>query len=946
VTSGQCPSGEQCASFHCVGFCGMGGACVNGLTCCSPLCVNTATNPADCGACGNACGPYPHAVAGCAQSACTLGGCFLGFADCNGVTADGCETAINTDPANCGACGKACPPGDGCSGGTCVGPCGPTGCPGGEACCGALCANTQFDDNNCGGCGNICGAVPQGTTSCVSASCRITSCAPGFADCNGQVADGCEVDTLTDPGNCGFCGNGCGLGQTCVGGVCQMGSCGVTGCPVGQTCCNGGTTCIDTRSDVRNCGGCGNVCPPGFNVCQNGACCEFFDGGGVCMGVVCPGTEIDCGGVCVDPQSDPKNCGGCGIVCLAGSSCQKGQCLTTGNCGDGGVCAVGQACCVSGCTNIHFDPQNCGGCGQVCPPGDACTMGACTTGCGGGPVCPAGSQCCASGCTKTSSDPQNCGGCGIACAAGAACVNGQCTSTCNGGPACTGTQQCCATGCTDVTSDPQNCGGCSMPCAPADTCVMGVCQAQATCNGGPACSPNQTCCPGTGCADLSSDGNNCGMCGVACGPTQACVGGTCATSEGAFNPSVNPTFLPAGAHNYTSINIPAGVTVYVTGAGPASGTLQLSATGAIVIDGTIDVSGGPGTQNVITSSSTQSGRAGAGGFTGEPYQSAAASAACQWVAGNPGQLGLAIQGTSGTCPVASTTTCLTVANPVALLFAAPVAQFGGGAGVFTGYRAYGSGGGGLAGGAPGLLCAPYTVMGGEQDCGGVSGGGGAVNGQGGKAGIAVYDGQPGTSGSTQCPGISAGIPPACVGGGGGGSIGPASANDLAVFSTFQTGSAGGGGSADYLNRPVFGGTSGGGGGGGALRLSSPVSITVNGTLLANGGPGGDAFIGNGSNANCDPQPGAAGGGGSGGLIYLSAPTLNVNAGATISAVGGPGGAGSEFATGGAGGAGGLGRIRLSISGCSAFLNAFNPPLASCVPTGAKAGTTYVGTYPN
>jgi hypothetical protein len=169
-----------------------------------------------------------------------------------------------------------------------------------------------------------------------------------------------------------------------------------------------------------------------------------------------------------------------------------------------------------------------------------------------------------------------------------------------------------------------------------------------------------------------------------------------------------------------------------------------------------------------------------------------------------------------------------------------------------------------------------------------------------------------------------------------------------VTTTFQTGSAGGGGSADYLDRPVFGGTSGGGGGGGALKLETPATITITGQLLANGGIGGDSVIGTPA-PDCNPQPGAAGGGGSGGVIYLSAPSITVTATATISAVGGAGGAQSEFATGGAGGLGGLGRIRLSVAPSTCTLSpAFNPPLASgCAATpGGTTGAAYVGVYPN
>ena len=209
------------------------------------------------------------------------------------------------------------------------------------------------------------------------------------------------------------------------------------------------------------------------------------------------------------------------------------------------------------------------------------------------------------------------------------------------------------------------------------------------------------------------------------------------------------------------------------------------------------------------------------------------------------------------------------------IFTALLADYGGGAGIFTGYRAYGSGGGGAAGGAPGALGAAYS---GEEDCAGASGSGGATDGTGALGGGAPYDGKAGVSGETQCAGLFSGVPPAYVGGGGGGSIGPFASADLAVATTFQPGSGGGGGSADYLNRPQFGGTSGGGGGGGALRLSTPGTISISGQVLANGGVGGDAFIGTGSVTMCNPQPGAGGGGGSGGLIYMSAPTITVASG--------------------------------------------------------------------
>ena len=608
--------------------------------------------------------------------------------------------------------------------------------------------------------------VADGTTGCVASGCRITSCVTGFDDCDKQIADGCEVNTTNDVANCGACGNKCAAGSSCLAGVCQAVNCQMTGCPGGTTCC--GTLCINTATDLANCGNCGNKCAAGANLCQSGACCFPQTGGGeVCGSIVCAAPLQACNNVCVDESTDPGNCGFCGNTCAAGSTCVNGMCSTTTTCNGGPACSPAQSCCKTGCSDTLTDSQNCGGRGRPVPARQQLLGGSCSKTCNGGPVCTGALQCCTSGCTDTTSSVTNCGSCGFTCPAGDVCVGGACQATCNGGPTCTGAEACCKTGCSDLTTDTQNCGKCGLACGAGQTRVREHARRPCSATGGPACSAGQTCCS-AGCATTSTDSNNCGKCGNVCPATAACVGGTCVASEGAYNPTENPSILTPGVHNFTTVNIPTGVTVQVEGGGAASGTLDSHATGAIVIDGIIDLSGGPGTQNSVSSMNTQLGRAGSGGYTGEPTSSAPASASCAWVAGNPGLRGFAIQGSTGNCTVL-TTCILSQTDPNApLLFTSPWVAYGGGAGVFTGYRAYGSGGGGIAGGAPGALCAAYP---GEQDCSGVSGGGGAVDGQGGQAGIAVYNGAAGTSGSSECPGSQAGVPPACVGGGGGGSIG-------------------------------------------------------------------------------------------------------------------------------------------------------------------------------
>jgi hypothetical protein len=43
----------------------------------------------------------------------------------------------------------------------------------------------------------------------------------------------------------------------------------------------------------------------------------------------CPGTLLECNGVCADTQVDPANCGGCGNPCEAGEVCSAGTCASS-----------------------------------------------------------------------------------------------------------------------------------------------------------------------------------------------------------------------------------------------------------------------------------------------------------------------------------------------------------------------------------------------------------------------------------------------------------------------------------------------------------------------------------------------------------------------------------------------------------------------------------------
>jgi hypothetical protein len=76
----------------------------------------------------------------------------------------------------------------------------------------------------------------------------------------------------------------------------------------------------------------------------------------VVLGPVCPPGQIACANGCVDPASDPGNCGGCGIACDDGSTCTRDLCAA-GTCRhvDRRACAnVGEGCGPQGCSACGF----------------------------------------------------------------------------------------------------------------------------------------------------------------------------------------------------------------------------------------------------------------------------------------------------------------------------------------------------------------------------------------------------------------------------------------------------------------------------------------------------------------------------------------------------------------------------------------------------------------
>ncbi len=213
----------------------------------------------------------------------------------------------------------------------------------------------------------------------------------------------------------------------------------------------------------------------------------------------CTTPNLMCGERCVDPATDTMNCGMCGNACPMGQSCVMGAC----------ACLMGRTACAGICVDTQTDDRNCGTCGTACPSGQSCQAGAC--------VCPTGQTLCGGSCVSTQSDTANCGMCGNACPASQSCTNGAC--------ACAAGRVACGTGTATVCADPQtdnnNCGMCGRACTGGQTCVAGAC----------ACPMGQTFCDGA-CVNTQTAQTDCGMCGRACGTAQTCTAGTCTCPTG------------------------------------------------------------------------------------------------------------------------------------------------------------------------------------------------------------------------------------------------------------------------------------------------------------------------------------------------------------------------------------------------------------------------------
>ena len=469
-------------------ICPAGGACTlhdGGVgACCDGTCVDTTSDDANCDHCGLHCRFGMSCVQGlCLYRACLaadgtraspagnfVAGCVLADGTSIGYCCgDICHarTDFDADPANCGGCDLACPPGQTCTGGRC-GPAG-IGCgsPGPPCAAGRTC----WDGIAC--LPSSCAGQPDET------SCTLAS----FHAYVGTCCAGSCIDPTGDRANCGTCGHACVAGTTCEYGVCSpLSACaepGTTGaeCVLGSgaigRCC--GARCVDLTADAQNCGSCSVFCFGGASCMRvgphptDGACVRMTDGGlttphcasdadcpattqcdpgssdcrrldctGVADGSSCrpPGFSsigICCAGACVDPTRDP-NCGACGVSCASGVCAVVSNvpfrpivtCLpaltTSPDCSGAGGCTAREACVGGVCV------------ARSCASGSPFRMiqdrrsSLCLAASGAAGVCVdnfTGSL----DCVDFANDPMRCGASpgSTACAAGQRCVRGRCT---------------------------------------------------------------------------------------------------------------------------------------------------------------------------------------------------------------------------------------------------------------------------------------------------------------------------------------------------------------------------------------------------------------------------------------------------------------------------------------------------------------------------------------
>ena len=230
--------------------------------------------------------------------------------------------------------------------------------------CGRACYDFRSDESHCGGCDMVCGAGQQ----CVESMCI-----------GAVLPDGGDPDA-------GDAGSDSGL-DAGDGATDARADADLDG--------RAGDADLDAQGDRGDGSSDGRVGDGGPDDSGDGAARDGGpdtggDGGRADGG---PGTD---GGVqlpelCTGPSS-PEDC----------------------------VCDLGQLKCDARCVDSNTDPANCGGCGVMCEPEEYCAAGVCA------PICAPPLTLCTNICVNLQDNNAYCGSCTTPCGIGAACIEGQC----------------------------------------------------------------------------------------------------------------------------------------------------------------------------------------------------------------------------------------------------------------------------------------------------------------------------------------------------------------------------------------------------------------------------------------------------------------------------------------------------------------------------------------
>jgi hypothetical protein len=199
-------------------------------------------------------------------------------------------------------------------------------------------------------------------------------------------------------------------------------------CKKGFSACAG--HCVDLQSDPGNCGQCGVVCESA--ICENGECASNSQLDATLVDAGLP--DVGLVGPVIGTADGARSDGSADGASSDGESGRwdgsfDGGFQDTGG-GDGGAfedtgvltCGLGELRCGGGCVRPDIDIANCGECDMQCDPNQLCSAGICSF------ECAAPLVDCGGICVDLDSDPANCGYCDHVCASGI-CELSECADT-------------------------------------------------------------------------------------------------------------------------------------------------------------------------------------------------------------------------------------------------------------------------------------------------------------------------------------------------------------------------------------------------------------------------------------------------------------------------------------------------------------------------------------